>query len=116
MDKKQEDTLNMFLEETMTKVNGVQQFYMKTDGNALGLPLFFLLFKVCSETGKLWRLSKQYITNVLPETLKGGRSSSDSKRWMKRQVDTSFEWDEGLNREKNFLVMREGDPSNCAQG
>lgn len=29
----------MFLEEIMTKVSGIQQFYMKTDDNALGLSL-----------------------------------------------------------------------------
>lgn len=53
----------MFLEEIMTKVNGVQQFYTKRDDNALGLSLFFLLFKVCSETEKSCRLSK--LNNIL---------------------------------------------------
>ena len=48
----------MFLEETMTEVNGAQQFYMKTGDNSLGLSLFFLVFKMCSETETLSRLSK----------------------------------------------------------
>lgn len=47
----------MFLEETMTKVNGVQQFYRKTGDNSLGLSLFFLVFKMCSETEKLSRIA-----------------------------------------------------------
>lgn len=57
---------------------------------------------------------KQYIMNILLRDTQG--EVPLIQKVDEETVDTSFEWEEGLNREKNFLVMREGRPEQLCPG